>query len=504
MPIDYLQKILTAKVYDVAIESRLDFAPTLSRRLGNRVLLKREDEQPVFSFKLRGAYNKMAQLAPAERARGVIAASAGNHAQGVALAAQTLGCRATIVMPVTTPQIKIAAVESRGAKVVLHGDSYSDAYEHGRKLNLESGAIFVHPYDDPDVIAGQGTIGMEILRQWQAPLDAIFVAVGGGGLIAGIASYVKRVRPEIKVIGVQPVDSDAMTQSLRAGRRVRLPHVGLFADGVAVKQVGKETFRIARDLVDEMVLVDTDAICAALKDVFEDTRSILEPAGALSIAGVKAWAERHRTKDRTYVAIACGANMNFDRLRFVAERAEVGERREALLAVTIAERPGSFRTFIELVGRRSITEFNYRYADPKTAHLFVGIEVANRQETTHLLSELKRRRIESLDLTDNEMAKLHVRHLVGGHAPAAENEILYRFEFPERPGALMQFLNSMSAGWNISLFHYRNHGADYGRVLVGMQVPPSDKAEFRRFLDRLGYDYVDETANPAYRLFLGR
>ncbi len=504
MPIDYLQKILTAKVYDVAIESPLDLAPTLSRRLGNRVLLKREDEQPVFSFKLRGAYNKMAQLAPAERARGVIAASAGNHAQGVALAAQTLGCRATIVMPVTTPHIKIAAVESRGARVVLHGDSYSDAYEHGRKLKLESGAIFVHPYDDPDVIAGQGTIGMEILRQWQAPLDAIFVAVGGGGLIAGIASYVKRVRPEIKVIGVQPVDSDAMTQSLAAGRRVKLPHVGLFADGVAVKQVGKETFRIARELVDEMVLVDTDAICAALKDVFEDTRSILEPAGALSIAGVKAWVERHRAKDRTYVAIACGANMNFDRLRFVAERAEVGERREALLAVTIAERPGSFRTFIELVGRRSITEFNYRYADPKTAHLFVGIEVANRQETAHLLAELKRRRIEALDLTDNEMAKLHVRHLVGGHAPAAENEILYRFEFPERPGALMQFLNSMSAGWNISLFHYRNHGADYGRVLVGMQVPPSDKAEFRRFLDRLGYDCVDETANPAYRLFLGR
>ncbi len=503
MPIDYLQKILTAKVYDVAIESPLDLAPTLSRRLRNRVLLKREDEQPVFSFKLRGAYNKMAQLAPAERARGVIAASAGNHAQGVALAAQTLGCTATIVMPVTTPHIKIAAVEGRGAKVVLHGDSYSDAYEHASMLQRESGATFVHPYDDPDVIAGQGTIGMEILRQWQAPLDAIFVAVGGGGLIAGIASYVKRVRPEIKVIGVQPVDSDAMTRSLAAGRRVKLPHVGLFADGVAVKQVGKETFRIARELVDEMVLVDTDATCAALKDVFEDTRSILEPAGALSVAGVKAWVERHRTKDHTYVAIACGANMNFDRLRFVAERAEVGERREALLAVTIPERPGSFRSFIELVGRRSITEFNYRFADPKSAHLFVGIEVADRQETAHLLAQLKQRRIDALDLTDNEMAKLHVRHLVGGHAPAAENEILYRFEFPERPGALMQFLDSMSAGWNISLFHYRNHGADYGRVLVGMQVPPSDTAEFRRFLDRLGYDYVDETANPAYRLFLG-
>ncbi len=504
MPIDYLQKILTAKVYDVAIESPLDLAPTLSRRLGNRVLLKREDQQPVFSFKLRGAYNRMAHLSAAERARGVIAASAGNHAQGVALAAQKLSCKATIVMPVTTPHIKIAAVEARGAKVVLHGDSYSDAYARALEMMKESRATFVHPYDDPDVIAGQGTIGMEILRQWQGPLDAIFVAVGGGGLIAGIASYVKRVRPEVRVIGVQPVDSDAMTRSLAAGRRVKLAHVGLFADGVAVKQVGAETFRIARELVDEMVLVDTDATCAALKDVFEDTRSILEPAGALAIAGLKTWVERHRTKDRTFVAIACGANMNFDRLRFVAERAELGEKREAIIAVTVPERPGSFRAFCRLLGKRSVTEFNYRYADARIAHLFVGIEVANRHESDHLLAELRRHRIEALDLTDNEMAKLHVRHLVGGHAPAAENEILYRFEFPERPGALMQFLNSMSRGWNISLFHYRNHGADYGRVLVGMQVPPSDKGEFREFLDRLGYDYVDETANPAYRMFLGR
>ena len=504
MPIDYLQKILTAKVYDVAIESALELAPTLSRRLGNRVLLKREDQQPVFSFKLRGAYNKMAHLSAAERARGVIAASAGNHAQGVALAAQKLGCKATIVMPVTTPHIKIAAVEARGAKVVLHGDSYSDAYAHALLLQKKLRATFVHPYDDPDVIAGQGTIGMEILRQCEGPIDAIFVAVGGGGLISGIASYVKRVRPEIRIIGVQPVDSDAMTRSLEAGRRVKLSHVGLFADGVAVKEVGVETFRIARELVDEMVLVDTDATCAALKDVFEDTRSILEPAGALSIAGVKAWVERHRTKDRTFVAIACGANMNFDRLRFVAERAELGERREAILAVTIPERPGSFRAFCRLLGKRAVTEFNYRFADARVAHLFVGIEVAGRQETERLLSDLKRHRIEAYDLTDNEMAKLHVRHLVGGHAPAAENEILYRFEFPERPGALMQFLNSMSRGWNISLFHYRNHGADYGRVLVGMQVPPADKGEFRSFLDRLGYDYVDETGNPAYRMFLGR
>ena len=504
MAVDYLQKILTAKVYDVAIESPLDLAPILSHRLGNRVLLKREDQQPVFSFKLRGAYNKMAHLSAAARARGVIAASAGNHAQGVALAAQQLGCKATIVMPVTTPHIKIAAVEVRGATVVLHGDSYSDAYAHALALQKKSHATFVHPYDDPDVIAGQGTIGMEILRQWQAPLDAIFVAIGGGGLISGIASYVKRVRPEIKVIGVQPVDSDAMSRSLAAGHRVKLAHVGLFADGVAVKEVGKETFRICQELVDEIVLVDTDAACAAIKDVFEDTRSILEPAGALAIAGVKAWCERHRVKDRTFVAIACGANMNFDRLRFVAERAELGERREAILAVTIPERPGSFREFCKLLGKRSVTEFNYRYADPKTAHIFVGIEVAGRHEIVHLLAELKRRRIEAYDLSDNEMAKLHVRHLVGGHAPSAENEIVYRFEFPERPGALMQFLNSMSRGWNISLFHYRNHGADYGRVLAGMQVPPSDKALFRAFLDRLGYDCVDETGNPAYRMFLGR
>ncbi len=503
MPVDYLQKILTAKVYDVAIESPLDPAPVLSRRLNNRVLLKREDQQPVFSFKLRGAYNKMANLSAAARSRGVIAASAGNHAQGVALAAQRLGCRATIVMPVTTPQIKIAAVEARGAEVLLHGDSYSDAYAHALVLQQKSKATFVHPYDDPDVIAGQGTIGMEILRQWQGPLDAIFVAIGGGGLASGIASYVKRVRPEVKIIGVQPVDSDAMARSIAAGRRVRLDRVGLFADGVAVKEVGKETFRICRELLDDIVLVDTDATCAAIKDVFEDTRSILEPAGALSVAGVKAWCARHRAVDQTFVAIACGANMNFDRLRFVAERAELGEQREAILAVTIPERPGSFLAFCKLLGKRSITEFNYRYADSREAHLFVGLEVSGRDETRHLLAEMKRQRIAAYDLTDNEMAKLHVRHLVGGHAPAAENEILYRFEFPERPGALMQFLESMSSGWNISLFHYRNHGADYGRVLAGMQVPPSDKAEFRAFLDRLGYACVEETANPAYRMFLG-
>jgi threonine dehydratase len=504
MAIDYLQKILTAKVYDVAIESPLDIAPTLSRRIGNRVLLKREDQQPVFSFKLRGAYNKMAQLSAAERARGVITASAGNHAQGVALAAQRLACKATIVMPITTPSIKIQAVEARGAKVVLHGDTFSDAYAHALKLQKSQRATFVHPYDDPDVIAGQGTIAVEILRQWQAPIDAIFVAIGGGGLISGIASYVKRVRPEIKVIGVQPTDSDAMARSIAAGRRIKLAHVGLFADGVAVREVGRETFRICRELVDDIVLVDTDAICAALKDVFEDTRSILEPAGALSVAGLKLWCERHRFRDRTLVAIACGANMNFDRLRFVAEQAELGEEREAILAVTIPERPGSFRQFCALLGKRNVTEFNYRYADSKIAHLFVGIEVSDRHETAELLRAMHKRRIEAYDLSNNEMAKVHVRHLVGGHAPAAENEILYRFEFPERPGALMQFLNSMSRGWNISLFHYRNHGADYGRVLVGMQVPPSDKAAFHEFLGRLGYPSVEETANPAYRMFLGR
>jgi threonine dehydratase len=504
MAIDYLQKILTAKVYDVAIESSLDLAPTLSRRIGNRVLLKREDQQPVFSFKLRGAYNKMAQLSAAERSRGVITASAGNHAQGVALAAQRLSCKATIVMPITTPSIKIQAVEARGAKVVLHGDSFSDAYAHALKLQKSQRATFVHPYDDPDVIAGQGTIAVEILRQWQAPIEAIFVAIGGGGLISGIASYVKRVRPEIKIIGVQPTDSDAMARSIAAGRRIKLAHVGLFADGVAVREVGRETFRICRELVDDIVLVDTDAICAALKDVFEDTRSILEPAGALSVAGLKLWCERHRFHDRTLVAIACGANMNFDRLRFVAEQAELGEEREAILAVTIPERPGSFRQFCALLGKRNVTEFNYRYADSKIAHLFVGIEVSDRHETAELLRAMHKRRIEAYDLSNNEMAKVHIRHLVGGHAPAAENEILYRFEFPERPGALMQFLNSMSRGWNISLFHYRNHGADYGRVLVGMQVPPSDKAAFHGFLGRLGYPSVEETANPAYRMFLGR
>ena len=500
---DYLQRILAARVYDVAIESPLDFAPILSARLKNRVLIKREDLQPVFSFKLRGAYNKMVRLPKAARDRGVIAASAGNHAQGVALAAQTLRCKATIVMPVTTPQIKIDAVRARGARVVLQGDSYDAAYAHAKKLELKQLLTFVHPYDDPDVIAGQGTIGMEILRQHGEPIDAIFVPVGGGGLIAGIAAYVKRLRPEIKIIGVEPDDADAMAQSLKAGRRVKLEQVGLFADGVAVKYVGAETFRLCRALVDDIIRVDTDAMCAAIKDVFTDTRVILEPAGALAIAGAKAYAEKSRARGQTLVAVASGANMNFDRLRFVAEEAELGEHREAILAVTIPEQPGSFKRFCELLGPRNVTEFNYRYDDPAAAQVFVGVQVKNRDETARLTRALRRAGLKTHDLSNNDLAKLHIRHTVGGHAPLVENEILYRFEFPERPGALIRFLTSMNYGWNISLFHYRNHGADYGRVLVGMQVPPRDQKKFQAFLDKVGYPYCDETRNPAYRLFLG-
>ncbi len=500
---EYLKRILNARVYDVAVESPLEAAPNLSRRINNHLLLKREDMQQVFSFKLRGAYNKMAQLGPAQLKRGVITASAGNHAQGVALAAQKLDCKAVIVMPSTTPHIKVQAVTNRGAKVVLHGDSYAEAYAHALKLEKKDRLTFVHPYDDPDVIAGQGTIGMEILRQHTQPIHAIFVAVGGGGLISGIAAYVKQLRPEIKVIGVQPVDADAMSRSLKAKRRITLEHVGLFADGVAVKQVGTETLRLCRELVDEIILVDTDATCAAIKDVFEDTRSILEPSGALAIAGAKQYVAREKLKGKTLVAVACGANMNFDRLRFIAERAEIGEQREALLAVTIPETPGSFRKFCSLLGKRNITEFNYRYADPKAAQVFVGIQVRDPSETGTLIKKLRAGKLATLDLSDNEMAKLHVRHLVGGRAPAAKDEILFRFEFPERPGALMKFLNSMSHSWNISLFHYRNHGADYGRVLVGMQVPHQDKKALREFLGTLGYRYWDESDNPAYRLFLG-
>ncbi len=499
---DYLEKILNAQVYDVAVETPLDAAPNLSARLGNTILFKREDMQPVFSFKLRGAYNKIARLSPEKLKRGVICASAGNHAQGVALSAAKIGCRAVIVMPTTTPQIKIDAVQSRGGEVVLAGESYDEAYAHALKLEKREKLTFVHPFDDPEVIAGQGTIGMEILRQHPKPIHAVFCAIGGGGLISGVAAYIKRLRPETKIIGVETVDADAMAQSLAAGKRVRLKQVGLFADGAAVKYVGEETFRLCQQYVDEVVRVDTDAVCAAIKDVFEDTRAVLEPAGALAVAGAKAYAARRRLKNRTLVAVASGANMNFDRLRFVAERAEVGEQREAVLAVTLPEQPGSYKRFLSLIGSRNVTEFNYRFNDPKEAHVFVGVQVASRAESLKLVEQLRKSGYPTLDLTDDETAKGHIRHLVGGHAPNVAHELVYRFEFPERPGALMNFLSRMSAGWNISLFHYRNHGADYGRVLVGMQVPPAEKAEFRAFLKNLGYAHWNETDNPAYRLFL--
>ncbi|MCC2680508.1 MAG: L-threonine ammonia-lyase [Nitrosospira multiformis] len=499
----YLERILTARVYDVAVESPLELAPNLSTRINNQLFLKREDVQEVFSFKVRGAYNKMVKLSPAALERGVVTASAGNHAQGVALAAQRLNCRATIVMPVTTPQIKLQAVEARGATVVSYGDSYDEAYAHAHKFAEENQVTFVHPYDDPDVIAGQGTIGMEILRQHPGEIHAIFAPIGGGGLISGVAAYVKRLYPEIRIIGVEPVDADSMYQSLKKNRRVRLSRVGLFADGVAVKQVGVETFHLCRELVDEILLVDTDAICAAIKDVFEDTRAILEPSGALSIAGAKAYAKREGIRGKNLIAIASGANMNFDRLRHVSERAELGEQREAVMAVTIPEEPGSFKKFCAMLGPRSITEFNYRFAGPKEAHVFVGVSVKNREEAAKLIKDLESNGLHTEDLSDNEMAKLHIRHLVGGHARDVKNEIVYRFEFPDRPGALMQFLNSMSHHWNISLFHYRNHGADYGRVLVGMEVPPEEKADFKAFLAQLDNRYWDETQNPAYKLFLG-
>ena len=503
MHCNYLERILTARVYDVAQETPLEPAPNLSKRLNNKLLLKREDMQSVFSFKLRGAYNKMAQLPPDLLAVGVIAASAGNHAQGVALAANYLGTKAIIVMPVTTPQVKIDAVKTRGCEVVLHGETFDEAYTYARQLEIEKGLTFIHPFNDPDVIAGQGTIGMEILRQYQQPIHAIFVAIGGGGLISGIAAYVKRLRPEIKIIGVEPVDADAMSQSLKAGHRVKLSQVGLFADGVAVREFGDETFRLCQQYVDEIILVATDDTCAAIKDVFEDTRSILEPAGALAIAGAKAYVEREQIQDKTLVAVACGANMNFDRLRFVAERAELGERREAIFAVTIPEKPGSLRQFCDCLGKRNLTEFNYRIAEEKEAHIFVGVQIVNRADAMQLIETFEAQGLKTLDLTDNELVKLHLRHMVGGRSPLAHHELLYRFEFPERPGALMKFVASMSPNWNISLFHYRNNGSDYGRIVVGMQVPPQEMEQWQAFLDTLGYRYWDENQNPAYQLFLG-
>lgn len=511
-PADYLKKILTARVYDVAVETPLEIAQDLSARIHNTVLLKREDQQPVHSFKLRGAYNKMARLSPAHLKKGVICASAGNHAQGVALSAQRLGCRAVIVMPITTPQVKVDAVRGFGGEVVLFGDSYSDAHGHAVELEKKEGLTFVHPFDDPDVIAGQGTIAMELLRQHQGRLDAVFVAIGGGGLIAGVANYIKALRPEIKVIGVQMNDSDAMTQSVSAKKRVTLADVGLFSDGTAVKLVGEETFRVASELVDEYLLVDTDAVCAAIKDVFVDTRSIVEPAGALAVAAIKQYVATHRSKGETYAAILCGANMNFDRLRFVAERAEVGEEREALFAVTIPEERGSFRRFCELIGDlpsfggpkalRNVTEFNYRISDSQKAHVFVGLTTAARGESGKIAAHLSRHRFEALDLTHDELAKEHVRHMVGGHSALAKEERLLRFVFPERPGALLKFLSLLRPNWNISLFHYRNQGADYGRILVGIQVPASDSQDFDAFLATLGYPYVEETDNPVFRMFL--
>ena len=505
-PSDYLKKILTARVYDVAIESNLEPARNLSARLKNTVLLKREDQQSVFSFKLRGAYNKMVNLSAAQLKKGVICASAGNHAQGVAMSAQKLGTLAVIVMPTTTPQLKVDAVKALGGDVVLHGDSYSDAYTHAVQLEKKRGMTFVHPFDDPDVIAGQGTIAMEMLRQHPGPLHAVFVAIGGGGLISGVANYIKAVRPDIKVIGVQMNDSDAMMQSVAANKRVTLGDVGLFSDGTAVKLVGEETFRISRELVDEFMTVDTDSVCAAIKDVFVDTRSIVEPAGALAVAAIKKYVALHKTKGETYAAILCGANMNFDRLRFVAERAEVGEEREALFAVTIPEERGSFKRFCEVIGTlpggpRSVTEFNYRISDNAKAHVFVGLTTF-KGESSKIASNFTRHGFKALDLTHDDLAKEHIRHMVGGHSALSKDERLLRFVFPERPGALMKFLAAMQPGWNISLFHYRNQGADFGRILVGLQVPKLDSKAFKTFLDTVGYPHVEETANPAYQLFL--
>lgn len=501
---NYLKKILNSRVYDVAVESPLDYARTLSQRLNNHVWLKREDLQSVFSFKLRGAYNKISGLSGAECANGVIAASAGNHAQGVALAASRRKIKSLIVMPCTTPGIKVSAVQALGGRTLLHGDTYDEACTHALSLAAERDMVFIHPYDDPDVIAGQGTIAMELLRQHRDPLDAVFVPVGGGGLIAGIATYIKALRPEIRVIGVEPDDAPSMYAALKHKRRVVLDQVGIFADGVAVRQVGKETYRLARRYVDEVILVSTDEICAATKDIFDDTRAMVEPAGALAVAAIKKYVEREGRQGQTLVAINSGANINFDRLRHVAERAELGERREALLAVTIPERPGSFLKFCKTLGRRGITEFNYRYADASEARVFAGVQLSGDDaEREQLIATLRAEGYPVVDMTDNEMAKTHIRFMVGGRASGVQNEVLYRFEFPERPGALLKFLSSMGKSWNISLFHYRNHGAAYGRVLVGIQVPAKEKKRFRTFLDELGYIYFEEVDNPAYALFLG-
>ena len=500
---DYLDRIENARVYDVAKETPLEEASGLSARLSNRILMKREDLQPVFSFKLRGAYNKIASLTDAEAAKGVICSSAGNHAQGVALAAKRRGIRAVIVMPLTTPQIKTNAVRTLGGEVVLIGDAYDDAYTHARELEASEGLVFIHPFDDPDVIAGQGTIGAEILRQAVTPIDAVFVPIGGGGLIAGIATYIKNKQPGIRIIGVEPEDSAAMRDSLEAGSPVTLDHVGIFADGVAVRRVGDETFRLCQKYVDEIITVDTDQICAAIKDIFEDTRSIVEPAGGLAVAAAKKYVADNEAEGQTLVTISCGANVNFDRLRHIAERAAIGEQQEMLLAVEIPEEPGSFRRFCEMIGRRGVTEFNYRYSDAEKAHIFVGVQLRHGiDERRELLQQLVSAGYPVVDLSDNEMAKLHVRHMVGGRSSTASNERLFRFEFPERPGALLDFLNAIGTNWNISLFHYRNHGSDYGRILTGIDVPDNEADELAAHLAKLGYTYSEESDNPAYRMFL--
>ena len=499
---DYLQRILLARVYEIAEETSLDYASNLSRRLNQDIWLKREDEQPIFSFKLRGAYNKMTKLSRTDLEKGVVAASAGNHAQGVALAGQKLNCPVTIFMPVTSPQIKVKSVKALGAEVKLVGDSYAEAGVAATEYCKRHNYRFIPPYDDPEIIAGNGTIGREIIQAIPDGLDAVFVPVGGGGLIAGVAAYIKNVNAKVKVIGVEPEDSDAMFQSFKANRRIKLKDVGIFADGVAVKQVGQETFRLARRYVDQIVRVNTDQICAAIKDIFEDTRSIVEPSGALAVAGMKEYCRSLNGRKRKFVAINSGANMNFDRLRHVSERAEIGERREAILAVTIPEQPGSFKKFCSTIGDRNITEFNYRFSDPKQAHVYAGIQVESEKEIINSVADLERNGYPVLDLTDNEMAKIHVRHMVGGSAPNVSNEKVYRFEFPERPGALLGFLEKMGSSWNISMFHYRNHGTDFGRVLCGIQIPPDETTQFKKFLDAVGYTYIDESDNPVYRMFL--
>ncbi|MEH6590331.1 MAG: threonine ammonia-lyase, biosynthetic [Halioglobus sp.] len=504
MPQSYIKRILDARVYDVARETPVDEAFLMSRRLDNRVWLKREDLQPVFSFKLRGAYNKMCRLSQAQRDQGVVAASAGNHAQGLALAASKLGVKATIVMPRTTPSIKVDAVRNRGARVVLHGDTFEEAAAHAARLVEEKNMIYVHPFDDPDIIAGQGTVGMEIVRQHQQPLDALFVPVGGGGLIAGVAAYVRYVWPETRIIGVEPEDAACLKLALEKGRRATLPEVGLFADGCAVAQIGKETFRVIRETVDEVITASTDEMCAAIKDIFEDTRGIAEPAGALALAGLKKYVERTGVQGQDLMAIVSGANTNFDRLRYISERTEIGEQREAVVSVTIPEKPGSFKAFCALLGRRNITEFNYRYSDMSSAQVFVGLSVIpGGGDLEELLQTLGNKGYEAEDLTHNEVAKLHIRHMVGGHAPKdITDERVFRFEFPERPGALQKFLNGLGQRWNISMFHYRNHGAAYGRILVGLQVPRDERKALALALDKINYRHWDETENRAYQLYL--